>query len=375
LLGRVHPVPSELGVYVHVPFCSKRCDYCAFVTFADAGVDAMAAHSAATVTAIGRARERGVLPPASSVFFGGGTPSLLPAEQLTSILAAIPAADDVEVTVECNPDTVTEELLHAYAEAGVNRLSFGVQSMRPHVLAALGRTHDPDNVYRSIEAARRVGFSSFNVDLIYGVAGESLADWESTVADVISLQPPHVSAYALTIEPGTPLAKTPDLHPDEDVQADMYLLAESHFAAAGLSNYEVSNWAVDGHECRHNWLYWQQGDYLGFGCGAHSHRAGRRWWNVRTPQRYVELVNEGGDGESTGEQLTDDVRRTERLQLRLRTRLGVRLSELTAEAMQHVDDLVEGELIRVVDGPDGDPIVALTPSGAMMGNAITSMLI
>jgi putative oxygen-independent coproporphyrinogen III oxidase len=357
-------------VYVHVPFCSKRCDYCAFTTFTDRSIDAMAAHSDATVTAITRAVDAGLLTPVDSVFFGGGTPSMLPAEQLVAIVGSIPVTPRAEVTVECNPDTVTEALLNAYIEAGVNRLSFGVQSMQPHVLAALGRTHNPDNVHRSLAAARRVGFRSFNVDLIYGVAGESLEDWEATLDAVIAFETPHISAYALTVESGTPLAATPDRHPDEDLQADMYLAAEARFAEVRLMNYEVSNWAIAGHECRHNWLYWMQGDYLGFGCGAHSHRAGRRWWNVRTPERYVELVSCGGDGESTGEQLDDETRRTERLQLRLRTRLGVEVSELGPTAVERLDELVGEALVLVVDGR-----VTLTPAGRMMGNAITNALI
>ena len=206
------------------------------------------------------------------------------------MLRAIPLAPGAEVTVECNPDDVTEAMFETYLAAGVTRVSIGVQSMVPHVLAALGRTHDPANVETAVAAARAVGVETFNLDIIYGAVGEQLADWRTTLERTIDLGPPHVSAYALTVEAGTPLAGDPARHPDDDVQADEYELADELLTSAGLANYEVSNWARPGHECRHNLLYWAQHDYLGFGCAAHSHRAGRRWWNLRTPERYIDAV-------------------------------------------------------------------------------------
>ena len=263
------------------------------------------------------------LPPATSVFFGGGTPSLLPADELVSILDVIERAPAAEVSVECNPETVTGELLGAYRDAGVTRLSFGVQSMVPHVLDGLGRVHDVASVVRAVDLAKATGFASWSVDLIYGGAGESLADWETTLRRVVDLSPAHVSAYALTVEAGTPLASAPDRHPDDDDLAEKYLLAEEVLTSAGLANYEISNWASPGHECRHNRLYWQQGDYRGIGCAAHSHERGRRWWNVRTPERYIAAI---GDGRSplAGEEVLDaGAQRAEALQLALRTRDGI----------------------------------------------------
>jgi oxygen-independent coproporphyrinogen-3 oxidase len=324
-----HPAP--FGYYIHVPFCHRRCDYCAFATWTDRHhligeyLDAMRIE-------IGRAVAAGA-PPADSIFFGGGTPSLVPAAGLAAVLGAIPLRPGAEVTVECNPDDVTEELLATYAAAGVNRVSIGVQSMVPHVLAALGRTHDPDNVRRAVAAVRTVGLPTFNLDVIYGAAGETLADWRATLERILELEPPHVSAYALTVEPGTPLAEDPARHPDDDVQADEYELADELLDAAGLANYEVSNWARPGHECRHNLLYWGQHDYLGIGCAAHSHHAGRRWWNVRTPERYVAAVREGRSTEAAGETLDAATRRAERLQLTLRTRDGVPLDALDGDAL------------------------------------------
>ena len=249
------------------------------------------------------------------------------------MLRAIPLADGAEVTVECNPDDVTEAMFESYAGAGVNRVSIGVQSMVPRVLAALGRTHDPANVERAVAAVRAVGLPTFNLDVIYGAAGETPAEWRTTLERTLALAPPHVSAYALTVEPGTPLADDPARHPDDDVQADDYELADELLTAAGLANYEVSNWARPGHECRHNLLYWNQHDYRGFGCAAHSHRAGRRWWNLRTPERYIDAVRAGRSTEAAGETLDADARRIEGLQLTLRTTAGVPTDALDGDAL------------------------------------------
>ena len=348
------------GVYLHIPFCAKRCDYCAFATWTDRNhlVDA---YLDACRVDIERAVSAG-MPSATSIFVGGGTPSLVPSASLAGVLRAIPRTADAEVTVECNPDTVTGALLDDYLAAGVNRVSFGVQSMVPSVLAALGRTHDPDNVRRSVALARAAGLPTFNLDLIYGGAGETLAEWRETLARALELEPPHVSAYALTIEPGTPLAEDPARHPDDDDQADKYLLATTTLADAGLRWYEISNWAEPGHECRHNLLYWHEGDYLGFGCAAHSHRAGRRWWNVRTPERYVDAVVHGSSPEAAGETLDDDTRRVESLQLLLRTRDGVPRDALPIEDL---DGLVE---------PAAGDRVVLTIEGRLLANEVALRL-
>ena len=345
----------SFGVYVHIPFCARRCDYCAFATWTDRP-HLMEAYTDACRAEVAAAD----LPPATSVFFGGGTPSLLPADLLTSILETIVRAPDAEVTVECNPETVTAAALDAYHRAGVNRLSFGVQSMVPHVLASLGRAHDPHTVVRAVGLAGAAGFTSFNVDLIYGAAAETDDDWRRTLDTVLALEPapPHVSAYALTVEPGTPLAADAARHPDDDVQAERYLMAEARLGAAGLRSYEISNWAAPGHECRHNLLYWSQGDYRGIGCAAHSHLAGRRWWNVRTPERYISLVASGRSAEAGAETLDDETRRLEGLQLSLRTRAGV-----PADALAD-DDRLEGLLWRREDR------VGLTTAGRLLANEV-----
>ena len=298
-------------------------------------------------------------PRATSVFFGGGTPSLVPAALLMEVLDAIPRTPDAEVTVECNPDTVTPELFSAYRAAGVTRVSLGVQSMMPHVLEALGRTHDPRNVRHAVEIVHDVGFDSFNIDLIYGGAGESLDDWRRTLDEVLILDPPHVSAYALTVEPGTALADDVARHPDDDDQADKYLLATELLRGVGLRWYEISNWARSGHECRHNVLYWRQGEYLGVGCAAHAHRDGRRWWNVRTPERYIDAIEAAASPEAGSEHLDPDARAIEGLQLALRTSDGI-----PADALPSDDDL--HDLVALTDNGR----VVLTVRGRLLANEV-----
>jgi oxygen-independent coproporphyrinogen-3 oxidase len=360
----VPPAPSAppFGVYLHIPFCASRCDYCSFATWTDRHhlTDAYLAACRADADRLVAAG----MPPATSVFVGGGTPSMVPGDELVSVLDRIPRAEACEVTVECNPDNVTEELLTTYRTGGVTRLSFGVQSTSAHVLAALGRVHDRANVVGCVELARAVGFDSFNLDVIYGGAGETLEDWRCTLADVVELDPPHVSAYALTVEAGTPLALDPTRHPDDDDQADKYLAAVATLRRAGYEHYEISNWAQPGHECRHNLLYWTMGEYQGIGCAAHSHRDGRRFWNLRTPDRYIEAVDTGATVEAAGEHLDDDERALEALQLSLRTREGVPATALDPDALP---GLVEPH-------PTDPARLVLTTKGMLLANEVALRL-
>jgi putative oxygen-independent coproporphyrinogen III oxidase len=339
------------GAYIHVPFCAARCDYCAFATWTDRH-HLQQSYLDACLTDVERAVAAG-LPAATSIFVGGGTPSLVAPERLMEVVSAVPRAPACEVTVECNPDTVTPALAATYATAGVNRISLGVQSMVDHVLAALGRTHDPANVRRAVEHIRESGIPTLNLDLIYGVAGESLDDWRRTLDEALALDPPHVSAYALTVEAGTPLADDPTRHPDDDDQAEKYLAAAATLEAAGLTWYEISNWARPGHECRHNQLYWTMGEYQAFGCAGHSHRGGRRFWNVRTPERYIAAIHAGESPEAAGERLDPDDRRLEALQLAVRTRGGVPASSLPVEDLADlvaVDPTAGGRAVLTVRG-------------------------
>jgi oxygen-independent coproporphyrinogen-3 oxidase len=381
---------GNFGVYVHVPFCASRCDYCDFATWTDRA-HLIDDYVDACVADVEQRFARG-LPAATTVFFGGGTPSLLPAARLTRVLAAIPLAAGAEVTVECNPDSVDPAKLAAYRAAGVNRVSFGVQSMRPHVLAALGRTHEPVNVARAVTGARAAGFDTFNLDVILGTPGETPADWRATLDGVLALEPPHVSAYALTVEPATPLGRRVAAGapgPDDDDQAAKYEVADERLTAAGLAWYEISNWARPGHECRHNLLYWSQGDYLGIGCAAHGHttsagaggagRNARRWWNVRTPERYVERVRAGLPPEIGEERLERRARAEEAFGLALRTRAG---APLTPVARPVAVDLARAGLLETGPlrpgplAPGGDAGRAvLTRRGRLLASDVTVRLL
>lgn len=360
----------DLGVYVHIPFCATRCDYCDFATWTDRGglVDA---YVDACVTDLRRRVAAGELTPASSVFFGGGTPSLLAPDALVRILDEIPRRAAAEVTVECNPDSVDGPKLRTYARAGVNRCSFGVQSMQPHVLAALGRTHDPANVTRAVAAARDAGIENLNLDLIYGAHGESRADWDATLEAALALDPPHVSAYALTVEPPTPLGRRvaagTSPGPDDDDQAAKYERADEVLGGSGRPWYEVSNWARPGHECRHHLLYWAQGDYVGIGCAAHAHRAGVRSWNVRAPERYLERIAAGRSPEAGRETLDPATRADEALGLALRTRAGASVPAAAAAEAAALE--AAGLLARRAER------VALTRRGRLLATEVTVRLL
>jgi oxygen-independent coproporphyrinogen-3 oxidase len=357
------------GVYVHIPFCAARCDYCDFATWTDRGhlVDD---YVDACVADLERRTAAG-LPAATSVFFGGGTPSLIPAAGLVRILDAVERTPDAEVTVECNPDAAEPEQMAVYAAGGVNRVSIGVQSLVPHVLAGLGRTHDPANVERAVAGARAAGIPALNLDLIYGTPGESVDDWRRSLDGALALAPDHVSAYALTVEPATALGRDVAAGtrpaPDDDDQADKYAIADDSLRAAGLEWYEISNWARTGAECHHNLLYWEQGDYLAIGAAAHGHSAGRRWWNVRTPERYIEAVLAGHEPEAGAEELDAAARAEEAFVLALRTRGGARLPDGAAgeAAALAADGLVEATGDRVT----------LTRRGRLLASEVTTRLL
>ncbi|QXC61555.1 radical SAM family heme chaperone HemW [Aquihabitans sp. G128] len=348
------------GLYLHVPFCRHRCDYCAFATWTDRHHLAEQYLAACRAQIVAAAPD---LPPVTSVFVGGGTPTLVDPHALVDVLAAVPLAPGAEVSVECNPDDLTADMAATYAAGGVNRLSIGVQSMVPEVLATLGRDHDPANVRRAAEAAHAAGLA-FNLDLVYGAAGETLAQWRRSLDEVVALDPTHVSAYALTVEAGTPLAADPARHPDDDTQADQYQLATDVLGAAGYEWYEISNWAKPGHECRHNLLYWTEGEYLAVGCAAHGHRDGRRSWNYRTPERYVAAIESGRSPEAGAEELEADDRRLEGLQLAIRTRDGIAAEEVAAEVLVELEGLVVRRDDRVV----------LTPHGRLLANEVAIRL-
>jgi putative oxygen-independent coproporphyrinogen III oxidase len=354
-----------LGVYVHVPFCSVRCDYCAFATWTDKA-ELMGDYVDAVIKEIERSRADGDLVPAETLFLGGGTPSLLSPKDISRLIAAVELASNAEVTVECNPESMTPELMRAMKEVGVTRISIGVQSLHPHVLAGLGRPHVDGSVERALRLIEDEGFESFNVDLVFGGAGERAADWEATLAGVLEMspRPPHISAYALTVEPGTPLAAAPERHPDDDVQAARYEVLDAMLTGEGYGWYEISNYAMPGHACRHNRSCWRQEDYLGFGCAAHSHISGHRFANVWNIERYLERIHEGRSPIASEEFLEEARRAAEALELGIRTSAGVARAALGAEDLEAL-----GDLVQVV----GDRIV-LTLRGRLLCNEVSLRL-
>ena len=371
------------GVYVHVPFCSVRCGYCDFNTYTADELGEGATRGSYAVAAIHEielaAKELVSAGPVETVFFGGGTPTQLPSDDLVRILAAIRDrfgfSRGVEVTTEANPDSVTPDSLAALREGGFTRISYGVQSAVPHVLATLDRTHDPAGVPQAVRWARDAGFEQLSVDLIYGTPGESMADWRTSVEQAIALEPDHVSAYALIVEPGTAFARKVKrgevVMPDDDETADKYLLADEMLSAAGLEWYELSNWARgEAAQCRHNLLYWRSDNWLGVGPGAHSHIGGERWWNVKHPAAYAQRLAAGESPRHDGESIDAATAQFERIMLETRLRSGLRLDALSTTSRAAVADLVARGLADV----SGDHMV-LTQSGRLLADAVVRELV
>ena len=355
------------GLYVHVPFCLTRCGYCDFN--AHAGLDHLKSPYVEALM-----READTTSPEwrdvrfASVFLGGGTPTTLPPAEIARLLSHIrdlfELEPDAEVTSEANPDTVDVDSLRGLRAAGVRRLSMGVQSFDPKVLTALERIHSAESARRAFADAREAGFDDVNLDFIYGAERETIESWRRTLEEAIAMRPDHVSAYALTIEPGTALGAKVESGeapaPDPDLQAAMFELACELLAAAGYRHYEVSNWALPGHECVHNVGYWEGRPYLGLGAGAHSYRKLRRWWNVRPPARYIELASNGHSPIGGEERLSEEEARLEHILLGIRSADGLPLSEVAEEA---VSDLVNRGLARL----ESDR-VTLTEQGMLLGN-------
>ena len=343
-----------LGIYLHVPFCTTRCGYCDFNTYTAAELGPGASRATYVDTAIAEldlaVRVLGPdAPEVSTVFVGGGTPTLLPPADLGRLVTAVRQrfglTHDAEVTTESNPETVTGDDLARLREAGFTRVSFGMQSAVPHVLATLDRVHSPGRAAQAVADARVAGFDQVSLDLIYGTPGESGADWETSLAAALAAAPDHVSAYALIVEPGTRLAarvRRGELPmPDEDDLADKYLTAEARLTAAGHTAYEVSNWARrPAARCRHNLAYWRGDHWWGVGPGAHSHVGGVRWWNVKHPSAYADRLGSARSPAYAREVLGAEERRTERVLLELRLADGLPVEVLSATEARRVPDLV-----------------------------------
>lgn len=386
LPGHIRREAATFSAYLHVPFCRVRCGYCDFNTYTATELRGARQDDYATELLREVALAKTVLAdaeihaPLHSIFVGGGTPTLLPAGDLARMIGGVIDAfgleSGAEVTVEANPDTVTDALAHELASAGVTRVSIGMQSAVPHVLAALDRTHNPANVSRAVEIVRGAGLA-VSLDVIYGAPGETLGDWAQTLDAVLALGPDHVSAYALIIEEGTKLARQIKRGevpaPDDDVQADMYELVSERLESAGYEWYEISNFARDpGQRSRHNLAYWQGGNWWGFGPGAHSHVGGLRWWNVKHPAAYAGRVTEGLSPAAGREFIDSEASRVERILLESRVRDGLPLDILSPEARVRVAGLIADGLIEPTPALRGR--IVLTLRGRLLADTVVHAL-
>jgi oxygen-independent coproporphyrinogen-3 oxidase len=380
-----------MHAYVHIPFCKVRCGYCDFNTYTASELegakqsdytDILIAEiklSAQVIADAGLPKRK-----LSTVFFGGGTPTLLPAADLVKILAALRDAFEIapgaEVTTEANPDTVNAEYLRELRDGGFNRVSFGMQSAVPSVLATLERTHNPANVAVGVAAAKELGLRT-SVDLIYGAPGETLDDWRESVDAAIQMQPDHISAYALIVEDGTKLArqiKSGQLEePDEDLQADKYELADQLFAEAGFEWYEVSNWSRgEQNASAHNISYWASQDWWGYGPGAHSHFGGVRWWNVKHPTAYAGKLAHGNSPAAGRETLSDRTRLEERILLEIRIREGLKVDlakKVNPEASKLIAGFIADELVDAKAAIGG--VLKLTLKGRLLADSLVRQLL
>ena len=372
----LHLAPA-FGVYVHIPYCISRCPYCDFNTYvgiedtAPEYVDALLREARSWAVRAGT-REAG------SIFVGGGTPSLLDPSLMRKLLDGLRATflvnRDAEITIEANPETVDVERLRGFRGAGVNRISFGAQSFRPDVLATLGRAHTAERTEAAVREARAAGFDNLNLDLIYGTPGESFEDWRMSLERAIALGPEHLSAYALTIEEGTAfgaaVASGRMPAPDDDDMAAKYELALDLLAEAGYEHYEISNWAKPGRACRHNLVYWTQGEYAGLGAGAHGHLDAARVWNEKVPRTYIERAPYAQAGE---ERLAEAARHDEWLQLRLRLIAGLDVAhasvKLGRDLSPSIADLEQAGLVT-----RGGGVARLTRRGLLLQSEVALRL-
>ncbi|MEE1199449.1 MAG: radical SAM family heme chaperone HemW [Christensenellales bacterium] len=363
--------PKKLALYLHIPFCASKCCYCDFASYShreSVWADYMAMLKAEWRGWQGQLAEYEL----QTVFFGGGTPSILPAQDIAELLETVrrdrTVAGDAEITLEANPGTLTPEKLRLYREAGVNRLSIGAQSMEDRLLRALGRIHTAREVRDSVEMARDLDFENISLDLMYGLPGQTMADWMRTLEAAIALEPDHLSAYSLILEEGTPLAQSRPELPDDDLTVEMQRAAVIRLAQAGLFRYEISNFARKGRECRHNKVYWDRGEYLGLGCAAHSMLKGVRFENPRELEAYLD-----GQRQLNRRVLTRSEEMVETLMLSTRLCRGLDLEKYRAQfgvrfeegRRQRLDQLEAHALAETRDG-----FFRLTGKGLELQNAV-----
>ena len=378
----------NLAFYIHIPYCVKRCGYCDFNTYTPSELKIATGLSEVSNSYIdlllleikqAKAQVGSAFVP--SIFFGGGTPSLMEPSDIGRVIDQIKKEfvlnSDAEVTMECNPDTVSKENLAAFRQVGVNRVSFGMQSAVPHVLATLDRTHNPENLLQVTTWAKEVGFSEISVDLIYGTPGETLADWQKSIDAALALPITHISAYALIIEEGTKLAaqiKRGEVAPvDDDLAAEKYLLADKEFTAAGFQWYELSNWAKPDSLSKHNLAYWLGENWWGAGPGAHSHLNGKRFWNVKHPNLYKEKIQSNLSPIADSEVLEEIQIASEKLMLSLRLPSGVEKESLNQDQISELSDYVESGHLDLLNWNQGR--ATLTLEGRLIADQILRQIL
>ncbi|MFK3615811.1 radical SAM family heme chaperone HemW [Corynebacterium amycolatum] len=373
---------DSFGVYLHVPFCATRCGYCDFNTYTPGQLGSGATQGDYLDAIVAELEMAVVKHPelargADTVFVGGGTPSMLGASGLRRLLDGVRnsfgLADDAEVTTESNPESTSPEFFEGLAEAGFTRVSLGMQSAVPHVLATLDRTHTPGRPAAAVAEARAAGFEHINLDVIYGTPGESMADLDTTLEAVLATEVDHVSAYSLIVEPGTAMARKVRRGelpmPDDDDLADRYERIDAALSQVGFSWYEVSNWAKPGGQCRHNMLYWRDGNWWGAGPGAHSHLDGTRFYNVKHPARYAVTISGGELPVKDSEGLTAEDRHTEKIMLGLRLAEGIDANLLGEDELGKARRQAEAGMVEFVSVDCGQRI-QLTNRGRLLADAI-----
>ena len=378
----------NLAFYIHIPYCVKRCGYCDFNTYTPSELKIATGLSEVSnsyidllLLEIKQAKAQVGSASVPSIFFGGGTPSLMEPSDIGRVIDQIKKEfvlnSDAEVTMECNPDTVSKENLAAFRQVGVNRVSFGMQSAVPHVLATLDRTHNPENLLQVTTWAKEVGFSEISVDLIYGTPGETLADWQKSIDAALALPTTHISAYALIIEEGTKLAaqiKRGEVAPvDDDLAAEKYLLADKEFTAAGFQWYELSNWAKPDSLSKHNLAYWLGENWWGAGPGAHSHLNGKRFWNVKHPNLYKEKIQSNLSPIADSEVLEKIQIASEKLMLSLRLPSGVEKESLNQDQISELSDYVESGHLDLLNWNQGR--ATLTLEGRLIADQILRQIL
>jgi oxygen-independent coproporphyrinogen III oxidase len=373
------------SLYLHVPFCHTRCYYCDFNTYAGL-LPLREPYTRALLTEVALAGEfarhaDGQKRRSRTIFFGGGTPSLLSVPQVQRILATCRAHfavdEGAEVTLEANPGTLGEAQLAGLRAAGVNRLSMGAQSFDAALLQSLGRIHSPEQITQAVQYARAVGFTSINLDFMFGLPGQTMRHWQETLAQALELRPEHLSLYSLIIEEGTPFYNWTEegrITPaDEDLCADMYECAQERLAAAGYEQYEISNWALPGYQCRHNLTYWQNLPYLGLGAGAASCFGGRRFTNTREPSKYIRQLKAGQRPEAESETVERAQEMSETAFLALRTVQGLHLPTFEQRFTIPFAQFVGARLHRVEDAgllERGGEWLRLSKRGLLLGNEV-----